>query len=374
MRILVLLTDGFGGSGGIAKFNRDLLNSLCSHPAVQKVVALPRLIPEPVGELPAKLEYISSAAGGKIRFAIAALKSSIVNRQSAVIFCAHINLLPVAFAMRQFCRAPVVLIIHGIDAWQPTRSRLANYLAKRIDAFVSASDFTRQRFLNWTKLNGTRSFILPNCIDQNRFNPGPKPMELLTRYGLRGRTVMMTLARLSAFERYKGIDEVLEVLPALAVAIPDLAYLICGDGDDGARLEQKAARLGVRNRVVFPGYIPEAEKVDHYRLADAFVMPGRGEGFGIVYLEAMACGIPVVASKADASREAVRNGEIGRLADPDKPEELKAEILQALSAGASPAERRPPSGLEYFSRPNFERRCHQMVEQVLTPACRQDSH
>ena len=174
MRILVLLTDGFGGRGGIAKFNRDLLNSLCSHPAVEKVVALPRLIPEPVGELPAKLEYSSSAAGGKIRFAVAALKSSIVNRQAAVIFCAHINLLPVAFAMRLICRAPVILIIHGIDAWQPTRNRLANYLAGRIDAFVSVSDFTRQLFLNWTGLNRTRSFILPNCIDLNRFGPGPR--------------------------------------------------------------------------------------------------------------------------------------------------------------------------------------------------------
>lgn len=363
MRILVLLTDGFGGRGGIAKFNRDLLNSLCSHPAVEKVIALPRLIPEPVGELPARLECISSAAGGKVRFAIAALKSSMANRQSSVIFCAHIYLLPVAFVMRLICRAPVVLNIHGIEAWKPTRSRPANFLAKRIDALVSVSDFTRRRFLNWTKLNGTKSFILPNCIDLNRFGPGPKSEKLLTRYGLRGRKVMMTLARLSAGERYKGIDEVLELLPALAVAIPNIAYMICGDGDDRARLEQKAVQLGIRNRVAFAGYIPETEKTDHYRLADVFVMPGRGEGFGIVYLEAMACGIPVVASKADASREAVRNGELGALPNPDNPLEITAAITEALRK-----QKIVPAGLEYFSYPRFEQRCHELLD-TLKSSC-----
>ena len=98
------------------------------------------------------------------------------------------------------------------------------------------------------------------------------------------------------------------MLPALAADVPDVAYLIAGDGDDRARLEKKAAALGVADRVVFAGYVPEEEKADHYRLADAFVMPGRGEGFGIVYLEALACGVPVVASSLDASREAVRDG------------------------------------------------------------------
>src|ERR1035441_1817777 len=208
MRILVLVTDGFGGRGGIAKFNQDLLNSLCSHPAVEEVVALPRLLPEPPGMLPMKLDYDTSGVGGKIRYTMAVLKSAICHRKPAVIFCAHINLLPVAFALRLICRAPVVLIIHGIDAWQPAHSRLANFLAKRIDAFISFSDFTRRRFLNWTKLNQTKSFILPDSIDLTRFGPGPKPEGLLTRHGLRGRTVMMTLARLSAFAPYKGIGEV----------------------------------------------------------------------------------------------------------------------------------------------------------------------
>ena len=76
------------------------------------------------------------------------------------------------------------------------------------------------------------------------------------------------------------------------------------------------------------GLISEVEKADHYRLADAYVMPGWGEGFGIVYLEAMACGMPVVASKIDGSREAVRHGALGILVDPSDQEDIKAMFLR----------------------------------------------
>src|SRR5262249_52354555 len=145
----------------------------------------------------------------------------------------------------------------------------------------------------------------------SKFSTGPKPDNLVTHYGLSGYRVILTLARLAASERYKGIDEVLNLMPALVEEIPNLVYVIAGDGDDRPRLEAKVRKLGMNGRVVFTGYIPEEEKAAHFRLADAFVMPGRGEGFGIVYLEALACGIPVVASKLDAGREAVLDGQLG---------------------------------------------------------------
>jgi glycosyltransferase involved in cell wall biosynthesis len=103
--------------------------------------------------------------------------------------------------------------------------------------------------------------------------------------------------------------------------------------------------------------VPEEEKEDHYRLADAFVMPGRGEGFGIVYLEALACGIPVVASSADASQEAVRDGKLGRVVDPDNLEDLRRGIQEALTA-----DRGVPEGLEYFSFRRFRNRWHRVFE------------
>jgi glycosyltransferase involved in cell wall biosynthesis len=198
--------------------------------------------------------------------------------------------------------------------------------------------------------------VVPDCIDLAAYGPGPKQDDLLARYGLEDRTVMLTLGRLASGEQYKGHDEVMEVLPDLVDEVPDLSYLICGDGDDRPRLEAKAERLGIGDRVVFAGYVPEDEKADHYRLADAFVMPGRGEGFGIVYLEALACGVPVVASEADASREAVRDGELGTVVDPDDLEDVKSGILDALHEPQGVSD-----GLDYFSVGRFRNRWHRVI-------------
>ena len=138
-------------------------------------------------------------------------------------------------------------------------------------------------------------------------------------------------------------------------------HLVVGDGDDRPRLEAKVRSLGMGDRVVFTGYIPEGEKADHYRLADAYVMPGRGEGFGFVFLEAMACGIPVVGSTLDGSREALRQGALGILVDPHRPGDIQAGILAALKRPRGVV----PEGLEYFSFENFEQRCHQILQHVI---------
>jgi glycosyltransferase involved in cell wall biosynthesis len=163
---------------------------------------------------------------------------------------------------------------------------------------------------------------------------------------------MLTLGRLSSTGRYKGFDEVLDVLPELAPDIPEIAYLIVGDGDDRPRLEEKSRSLGIAERVIFTGYIAEAEKADHYRLADLYVMPGRGEGFGFVFLEALACGVPAIGSTLDGSREALKNGELGRIVDPTNKAELKSAIIATLEQ----AFRSVPAGLEYFSFNNFKQR------------------
>ena len=155
----------------------------------------------------------------------------------------------------------------------------------------------------------------------------------------------------------------LTLLPELAKEVPQIAYLIAGDGPDRSRLAAKAVQLGLGDRVAFAGRVPESEKAAYYRLSDAFVMPGYGEGFGIVYLEALACGIPVLASSLDASREALLDGEMGLLVDPRNRAELRQGILQVLQ---QPRGTVPPR-LEHFSFPGFARRCHAIVDQ-LCPA------
>lgn len=326
-----MLSDAWGGSGGIAKFNRDFLSAAVSHPAMTEVVALPRSIREPVGSLPDKLNYRQRAAGGTSAFLAEAARQTAAGGRFDLIVSGHINLAPVASAMGAVKRAPVVMIVHGIDAWRPSSRAVTNLAARRMRAVIAVSKTTLSRFESWAGPKGAAGFVLPNTVSVERFRPGPRRDDLLDRYRLRGRTVLMTLARLDASERYKGIDEVLGVLGELATTVPDVAYLIVGDGTDRARLEGEARRLGVSDRVVFAGRVDEDEKVDHYRLADAFVMPGRGEGFGIVYLEALASGVPVVGSTLDASRDALLDGRLGALVDPDDRASLLAGIREAIS-------------------------------------------
>jgi glycosyltransferase involved in cell wall biosynthesis len=285
-------------------------------------------------------------------------------RRFDAVVCGHLFLLRTACGLQLFSRIPTAGVIHGIDAWEPPPRRSIRALVSRLDRFVSVSDFTRQRFLSWSGLPAASGTVIPNCVDLTRFTPGPRSEDLVQRYGLAGKRVLLTLARLDANERYKGVDEVLDALPTLIRAIPDLVYIVGGTGTDVPRLQARTAELGLSDSVRFLGYITEEEKEAHYRLADAFVMPGRGEGFGIVYLEAMACGTPVVASTADGSREAVLDGKLGFMADPDSPNSVRETILAALDASRG----KRPSGLEYFSKSAFEERVQSFMDSWFRPA------
>ena len=368
MRLLALITDAWGGRGGIAKVNRDFLQAFAEHPAVGEVTVLPRVVVDAPGAIPAGIDFRAEAAGGAGAF-LRALGSEVLRGGYDGVIGGHLNLSPLAALAAARARAPWFFVVHGVDGWGPEhwpasygagREAAVRWAVQRADAFVSVSDLTRQRFSRWMGVPAERGVVVPNSVDAGQFGAGPKRDDLLDRYGLRGKTVVMTLARLSAAEQYKGIDETIEALPALAPEFPDLAYLVCGSGDDRPRLEAKAAALGLADRVVFAGYVAEEEKADHFRLADAFAMPGRGEGFGIVYLEALACGVPVVASSADASREAVLDGELGVVVDPDDP----ASVVDGLKT----ALRRPkgvPDGLDHFSRARFDERWRTVVDRVF---------
>lgn len=359
MRILILLHEAFGGRGGIAKFNRDLITALCAHPDIASVTAIPQLAADPPGPLPEKLTYPTSGLAGKgswfLRVGLAALSRS----RFDLIVCGHINLLPAAFAVQRFNRAPVALVIHGIEAWHRTGRRLTDRLAGAIDLLISVSQVTKSRFTAWTGAD-VPSVVLPNTVDMSYFTPGEPDPALVERWGLRACRVLLTLARLEARERYKGIDEIIDIMPSLGVEFPDLVYVIAGDGSDRPRLEAKVRASGLSGRVVFTGYIREAEKRDLYRAADVFAMPGHGEGFGIVYLEAMACGIPVIASTMDGSREAVRDGLLGLMVNPSDATALRAAVRNALSRPKGVV----PAGLDHFDLPHFQRRVHALVDQV----------
>ncbi|RYG81821.1 glycosyltransferase, partial [bacterium] len=283
---MVLLTDAYGGHGGIAKFNRDFLGCLSTFDGGSGVVALPRVAQFEVQGVPDGMVFDTRGLGGKGAYVRTVMRRLVRTPSASMIVCAHINLLPVAVVAKARYRAPLVLVVHGIDAWRPPRNPLAISMLEHVSSVLSVSAVTKERFLGWSRLPEERVQVVPNSVDLSTFGPGPKPSGLVERYRLTGKRVILTLGRLASHDRYKGFDEVLEVLPRILRDVPEAVYLVAGDGPDRARLEAKAKMLEVAHAVRFTGRVEEHEKADTYRCADVFALPSRGEGFGIVLLDA----------------------------------------------------------------------------------------
>ncbi len=358
-RVLALVTDAYGGHGGIAKFNRDLIQSIASTPVCAEVVCIPRVIPQPMQPLPERVRYLVEAARGRLHFMQACLRAL---RQGPfdLVVIGHINLSPIGTWLARRLKSKSMLFVHGIDAWQKHRRSSVVKAVGEVDHVVGVSQVTLDRLKAWSGLPASRLSVLPNSVDLERFTPGPKPADLVAALGLEGRTVLMTFGRLASEERYKGFDEIIEQLPVLTHERPDLVYLICGDGPDMPRLKAKCDALGVDKHVRFSGFVPEERKTDYYRLADAYVMPSRGEGFGIVFLEAMACGIPAMGSRLDGGCEALLGGQLGELVDPAIAADVREGVLRTLARS-----RGRPEGLSTFSIEAFGHRVSQLMQGFL---------
>jgi phosphatidylinositol alpha-1,6-mannosyltransferase len=354
--ILMLLSDAYGGFGGISQYNRDFLDALCALPEVASAEALPRIAVPPVGDLPSKLAFNLDSLGGIARFTRVALMRGLTGPKPDIVICGHINLLPLCALIATVRRAKLVMLIFGIEVWQPTGRALVDRCVSRIDTVISISRVTLERYLSWAAAPRLGSEILPNAIHLEDYGIAPKAADLVAQYGLADRKVLMTFGRMAGEERAKGFDEMIEILPRLRAKDPSFIYIAAGKGDDMARLKTKAAEHGVADHVVFTGMVPEERKADYFRLADVYTMPSRGEGFGFVFLEAMACGVPAIASRSDGGFEAIRDGAIGIAIDPANLDELESAIFQALDG---PKE--IPEGLGYFAFPNFGRRLGEML-------------
>lgn len=242
----------------------------------------------------------------------------------------HLHFGPLAQLIRHNIGTPYVLVAHGIDAWRMDSISRQRAL-QRANLVLAVSRYTRDWLINEADLDATRVKIIPNTFMPERFAIGPKPARLLKKYGLLPQTpVILTVCRLSDAECYKGYDQIIKALPQILREVPNTRYLLVGKGHDRPRIERLITEAGVQDAVIFAGFVPDDELADHYNLCDMFAMPSQAEGFGIVFLEALACGKPVLAGNKDGSRDALADGELGLLVDPDNTSEIAAEIIRVL--------------------------------------------
>ena len=352
--LLALVTDAFGGRGGIARYNRDFFCALSASDAVDSITIVPRLAPEAVGHLPAKVEQ-RLAVFGPARYSLGAIQGMVGRRRIDVLFCGHLLMVPLAAALAGMLRVPLWLQVHGIDAWTlPTRH--VRWGAERANLVTSVSRYTKRRMAEWWTGDPSRIRVLPNTVG-TQFTAAPKPTTLQQRYRVGTRRVILTVSRLAYPDRHKGLDRVIAALPDICRRVPEATYLIVGDGEDVARLRSVAEANGVSDRVVFAGHVAETELSDHFRLADAYVMPSIKEGFGIVFLEAAASGLPVIGGNRDGSVDALADGAIGTLVDPDDTGAMTNAVVAALEGRVG----RNPQAVRRFAFDNFARHVDSLV-------------
>ncbi len=290
MKIL-LLVPSLSSIGGIQKYNRFLIRALKESGLEIKVVEIGR---------------------GRIKKIFAAVRflKQLVVFQPDKIFCGHVNFLPLALIGKKF-NSKIILFAYGIDVWNLSDSQKVKLF--EVNKIVSISEFTSKKLIQ-QGIEKEKIFLLSPCVDGEFFRPHQE-------LDLEGQ-IVLTVGRLEASEGYKGYELVMEAIAKLLPEFPELEYRIVGEGDDRVRLERRVAALGLGGRIKFLGRVKEEDMPRQYSESSVFAMPSKGEGFGIVFLEALACGRPVIFGNEDASSEAAGNGEWGISINPDSVEEL----------------------------------------------------
>jgi phosphatidyl-myo-inositol dimannoside synthase len=358
LRDLVFVSAGLGLDGGGRAAAGRLLAGACAGFARERGMGFQLLTLDgaglPEGEVP-----VRGFAGNQRALALEVWKRQWRSREAAYVFdllgaARTQSYLPAPF------RAPYLIPLYGIEVWRPLEWDRRRALARATVVFaISAHTLERARPF-CPDLGG--ALVLPLALEERK-PEGAVDARLLGRLG---KGFFLIVGRMDARERYKGHDQLLEALRG----IPGARLVVAGDGDDRPRLEAKAAGLEMSDQVVFTGFTSEATLAELYRRCAAFAMPSRGEGFGLVYLEAMRAGRPVLAARGSAAGEIVVEGRTGLLIDPDDRDELRGALCRLLDHPGE-AKRLGEAGFERwrqeYSGERFRERLQPLLARLVAP-------
>jgi phosphatidylinositol alpha-1,6-mannosyltransferase len=332
-KVLFLTLHTFGLTGGIEKVSKTFaktLDDLKTDQQIQSYRILSMYDDQP------DLAYLSPGSfkgysGKKTAFGLATLKEGL---KADVVILSHVHLLLFARIIKMLKpNIHIILFAHGIEIWN-TLASWKKQMLNKIEIWA-VSRYTADQIIQHHKIAETQIKILNNCLDPyfKISESLSKPASLLTKYKINNnQKVLLTICRLSSSEQYKGYDLVIECLKQVTQIYPDLVYLLVGKADRAelARIQKLIAQSNIQKNVILTGFVPEHELALHYQLADVFVMPSKAEGFGLVFIEAAAYGCVVIGGNADGSRDALIDGELGTLLDPNDTGEIGSAIINAL--------------------------------------------
>lgn len=361
-----LTLDTFLYTGGLEKFNRCFLKALDELTVEGSINAKASAM----YDITCNEKYFSAnrykAFKGNKWWCV--LQSIFTGIQSKTFILGHINLALIGIVIKKIHpKTKLIVIVHGIDIWQQ-QTGFKKKLLQVVDEIWSVSNYTKQTMLqNNPYINKDKIKIFHNTLDPYFSFPKnfSKPNYLLQRYGITENTkTIVTVTRLASTEKYKGYDFIIALLKKLNTnSANPVHYVLCGKTDEKEmqRINALIKQHNAEPYITLTGFVKDEELTDHYLLADAFVMPSKKEGFGIVFIEAMACGCKVIAGNKDGSVDALQNGALGKLINPDSIEELEAAIIESLADTQHNPQELQQKVIDTFGFPIFKNRLKQYL-------------
>jgi phosphatidyl-myo-inositol dimannoside synthase len=368
--------------GGVANYGHELAMQFSKRARVHVLTRQLRGMEDFDRNLPYKVSRIRTPQSGLLSFPLFAqtLRQLIRRQPPDAIFC------PMWFPDAAACRwalrnAPIPYFVaaHGtevFDNFTDLKNSLKTLLVRKLEPKVfqqaekifPVSHYTRKAVLQAAPGHEDKTITVNNGVNAEMFKRTALSSTLQAKYKPHGERLLLTVTRLHP---YKGVDRMLEALPEILGSVPGVRYLVVGVGPDLPRLQEMTARLGLEAQVSFLGRLALSEIVELYSLADLFVLLSREElpdveGFGLVFLEAAACGLPSVGGRSGGIPEAVDEGKSGWLVDPSNPREIAATIIDVL-ASPGKLERASEVCLSKARQASWERAADTIFEEMFDP-------
>ncbi|MFI5162337.1 MAG: glycosyltransferase family 4 protein [Sphingobacteriales bacterium] len=372
-KIILFTLQTFSTTGGIQKMTRTLAHSLFHISKQQKwdfkLWSLYDSRYDLMGQYLAPENFVGFGRS-KAKLALKTLGTA---TRSDIVILSHVNLALIGIIIKILNpKCQVWLVAHGIEVWRPLNFIKRTFVKRFCNKIICVSSFTREQMIKWHDLLPEKCIVLNNAVDPFIKHPEEfeKPEYLINRYSLTSENqVIFTLTRLASSEQYKGYEQVIKAIGRLKEHFPGIKYILSGqcDSTEETRIKELIKTCLVEDNVILTGFLNETELADYFLLADLFVLPSKKEGFGIVFIEALACGLPVICGNADGSVDAIKNGELGTAINVNDLDELEKTIETYLNNPPTMATRESLQSqcLNYFNELDYRKNLLLLINDEL---------